>query len=351
MLAGRVAVLFAELVETELLENQFQLILVLLMLLTFYGAVGGIEGRARVYEILFWIVLIPLLLMMLSALPAVDMNYWQPIFSATKSGVLRGGYRIFFGCSILFLLPFLVEHVKKRESLCQAGKWALAITGGILILLYLVLLGTFGSVALATIPYPAVTLMSRVQITGGFLKRVDAIMFGIWFFTLFALLNSLMFFAGKLLADCMKPVAERVAKRLQEDAGKNTATTGNGLARGCLIAAALLVFVLAEWLHQSEAAKNMCEQFLWYVGTPFVVLVPFFLWCREAGRGRQAGERECQMQAGERERRGKGAEHQMKGKGHWLAGIFLLVCLTLSGCAPTEIEDREFPVLLAVDNE
>ena len=316
LLAGRVAAIFAELVVEELLEEQFGLILVLILVLTFYGTIGGIEGRARVYEILFWIVLLPLVVMMLSTIPTVDTDYWMPIFQATKVGVLRGGYRTFFGCSILFLLPFLAEYVKKRESLYHCGKWALFLTGGILCLLYLILLGMFGSMALATTEYPAVTMMSRVQITGGFLKRVDAIMFGIWFFTLYALLNSLVFFGGRLAMDMFKPISMRL----------------------CMFIETILVFFLANSFYHSEAAKNAYEEFFWYIGTPFVVLVPFALWIVRRRRSGSEGGKPMQKK-----------EHPAKRIS--LLGVLLVVCMSLVGCAATEIEDREFPVLLEIKEE
>ena len=50
------------------------------------------------------------------------------------------------------------------------------------------------------------TYIADVQVTGGFLKRTDAFMFSIWFFTLYAMLNSMVFYSGnlaeKVIRDC-----------------------------------------------------------------------------------------------------------------------------------------------------
>ncbi len=264
LLAGRVASVFAELVVKELLEEQFRLILFIILFLTYYGVTGGIEGRARVYEILFWIVLLPLFGMMLLALPAVDTDYWMPVFYSSPTEILTGGYQVFLCFSILFLIPFFAEYVKNREHLYLCGKKALFLTGMILCLLYLVLLGMFGSNALATLEYPAVTMMSRVQMTGGFFKRADAFMFGIWFFTLYALLNSLVFFGGRLWMDLLKPFGKKMTEK--------------GWARFCMLLEIAFVFYLADRFYQSVELKASYERFFAYVGTPFVVLVPFVLW-------------------------------------------------------------------------
>ena len=52
---------------------------------------------------------------------------------------------------------------------------------GILFLLYAVLLGNFGKYSLSEIEFPAVVLMSDVQIKGSFFKRADALMLSVWF--------------------------------------------------------------------------------------------------------------------------------------------------------------------------
>ena len=47
--------------------------------------------------------------------------------------------------------------------------------------------------------FPAVSLMSMVTLPGGFLHRQDALMVGVWFFTLFALICSSMYYSCQCL--------------------------------------------------------------------------------------------------------------------------------------------------------
>lgn len=256
LLAGRVTAVLGELVVNELLEKQFQLVILLVLLLVYYGVAGGIESRARVYEILFWILLIPLGIMLLFAIRTVDTDYWVPVWIEGIEGILSGSYQVFLCVSILCLVPFFAEYLSTKDTIYRCAKKALGWTGGILSVLYLVLLGMFGKDALATLSYPAVTMMSRIQMTGGFLKRADALMFGIWFFTLYALINSLVFFAGKLWN------VEKISNKSKK------------YANFWLIGEITAVYFFANAFYHSKELEMLYERFFKYIATPFIVLVP-----------------------------------------------------------------------------
>lgn len=64
-LGGYTAYIFGHLMITELLKEQsFYGIAAGIVLLGVYGIFQGIEGRARIYEILFWFLMAPLFLML-----------------------------------------------------------------------------------------------------------------------------------------------------------------------------------------------------------------------------------------------------------------------------------------------
>ena len=183
LLAGYVAYLFADIILRDLLRGEsFYLVLSVIMLLVLYGLAGGIEGRARVYEMLFWFLLIPLFLMLFAAADEVCTDYWAPLGMSSLKGVAGGAYGVFLNLSFAFFLLFSGTYVRRQETLFAAGKRAILFVGCLHAVLYLVLEGIFGVPALAGMDYPAVTLMSTVKISGGFLKRTDAFMFGVWFF-------------------------------------------------------------------------------------------------------------------------------------------------------------------------
>lgn len=313
LMASYTAYLFSTLMLNGLVENvSFYLVLLLILLLAFYGMAGGIEGRARVYEILFWFLMIPLFLMLFAACREVKPVYWSPVFIADGKEVLSGSYYVLFCYSMVSIVLFLKEYVADRKKCVGAAEKAVWFSGGVFAALYLILIGLFGVEALAQMKFPAVTMMSRVQVTGGFLKRTDAFMFSIWFFTLYAMLNSMVFYSGNLAAKVIR------------DCGGYLEGKKRMLPYLILL---LLVYGVTVLFYRNQQFLDCVTFLLWKIGTPFVVGVPVLLFL--------TGERK---------------KHNKKVRVLVLV-CFLFGCLFLQGCNVAELEDKAFPVLLNIRDQ
>lgn len=313
LMASYTAYLFSTLMLNGLVENiSFYLVLLLILLLAFYGMAGGIEGRARVYEMLFWFLMIPLFLMLFAACREVKPAYWSPVFVADGKEMLNGSYYVFFCYSMVSIVLFLKEYVSDDKKHISAAEKAVGFSGGVFAALYLILIGLFGVEALAQMKFPAVTMMSRVQVTGGFLKRTDAFMFSIWFFTLYAMLNSMVFYSGNLAAKVIR------------DCGGYLEGKKRMLPYLILL---LLVYGVAVLFYRNQQFLDRVTFLLWRIGTPFVVGVPVLL-CL-------TGERK---------------KHKKKVRVLVLV-CFLFGCLFLQGCNVAELEDKAFPVLLNIRDQ
>lgn len=313
LMASYTAYLFSTLMLNGLVENiSFYLVLLLILLLAFYGMAGGIEGRARVYEMLFWFLMIPLFLMLFAACREVKPAYWSPVFVADGKEMLNGSYYVFFCYSMVSIVLFLKEYVADHKKCVGAAEKAVWFSGGVFAALYLILIGLFGVEALAQMKFPAVTMMSRVQVTGGFLKRTDAFMFSIWFFTLYAMLNSMVFYSGNLAAKVIR------------DCGGYLEGKKRMLPYLILL---LLVYGVTVLFYRNQQFLDCVTFLLWKIGTPFVVGVPVLLFL--------TGERK---------------KHNKKVRVLVLV-CFLFGCLFLQGCNVAELEDKTFPVLLNIRDQ
>ena len=259
IVAGYTAFVFANLMNRSLLkEETFWLVLIVILAIAGYGIIGEMEGRARIYEVLFWFILIPLILMFVSALKEVDTDYWTPVFTGDTWNTVRAGYLVFIFFGTVFWMLLLTGYVKKEDQkfrLARSVKCALTFAAVVLAALYLILLGTFGSGALANMDYPAVTFMSTVQITGGFLKRADALMQGVWFFTLFALLNTNLFYGMTVLKEF---VGMKGKKRY-------------------MLMLLVATFAVAALFYLSKDCGRLFIGYWRYVGMPLLILVPGLL--------------------------------------------------------------------------
>ena len=330
LMASYTAYLFSTLMLNGLVENvSFYLVLLLILLLAFYGMAGGIEGRARVYEILFWFLMIPLFLMLFAACREVKPAYWSPVFVADGKEVLSGSYYVLFCYSMVSIVLFLKEYVADRKKCVGAAEKAVWFSGGVFAALYLILIGLFGVEALAQMKFPAVTMMSRVQITGGFLKRTDAFMFSIWFFTLYAMLNSMVFYSGNLAAKVIR------------DCGGYLEGKKRMLPYIILL---LLVYGVTVLFYRNQQFLDCVTFLLWKIGTPFVVGVPVLL-CL-TGRKPNRGMEERSSKENKDERK----NHKKKVRVVVLV-CFLFGCLFLQGCNVAELEDKAFPVLLNIRDQ
>lgn len=303
-LGGFSSYVFGHLIVVNLLKEQsFYWIAAGILALAVYGIFQGMEGRARVYEILFWFLVFPLCLMLFLAARDVEIPRLFPLYEPDAVGLAWGSYLSFTVFSLggfsLFLVPFAREK-KKIKGACVG---AVLFCGALMLALQVVLQGMFGGKAMAMLEYPVITLMSMIQIPGGFLQRQDALMVGIWFFTIFALISSSMFYGSENLN-------ELCARKK---------------GKWCIAVSAFLMFGIAVFCYRSAEFAGMLTDLFLKAATPLAVGVPVFA-------------RLCSF-------------FRRKTRRLMCCAAFLCSLLFLSGCSTMELENRNFPLAMGVDEE
>ena len=200
--AGFCGLVFAKLMGHSLVTKiPFWVVLLVILLLAAYAVTGGIESRARVYEVVFWFVLLPYIGMMLASVKNVEIAYLEGLFTTESLDIFKGVYLVFLFFTPLFFSLFLIGEKEKNygRNVVKTIFVSVCIAAGILLGSYLLLVANFGEESLASMQYPVVTLMSTIQFKGNFLKRMDALMLSVWFFTLYALLNLHMHYSTAMM--------------------------------------------------------------------------------------------------------------------------------------------------------
>lgn len=259
--AGFCAHIFANLMQYSLVrESSYFTILILIVVVAGYAVSGGIESRARVYEVLFYFVLVPYFFMMLTSMREFEFAYIEPVVAYDGRNLGQGIYLVFLLLSPLFFSLFLVEEKEKNygRNIIKTIASATLFSGVILLGSYVVLLGNFGVESLKRLRFPIVTLMSTIQFEGNFLRRMDALMLAIWFFTLFALLNLHLHYGVRMLLNLKK---RNVGKR------KNMS----------LVPIVTAVFIVAYAMHKIQGSGILFLKYYSYVAVPFMVIMPAFV--------------------------------------------------------------------------
>ena len=311
--AAFLAWIFVKLIRDSLIPDEsFTVVLLVIMAVCAYALSGGVECRARVYEVVFFFVLIPLAAMLLFALSDVRLDY---LMIKDRVGVDFGIADIFAGSYYVFaasISVFNILFVRERTAsqIRRSVSKAIITYAGILFLLYAVLLGSFGKYSLSEIEFPAVVLMSDVQIKGSFFKRADALMLSVWFFTLFSVLNMSLYYAVLRCENFAKNTAKVILtfnksrdfsnnKQLSCDRQKGHDEGNSSIRSRCIIFVIAVTVTLAYILESGDEIVKKYLGFLMCIAIPVIVV--------------------------------------------------LTIGLMLTGCSAVELEERCFPTLAAVD--
>lgn len=311
--AAFLAWIFVKLIRDSLIPDEsFTTVLLVIMAVCAYALSGGVECRARVYEVVFFFVLIPLAAMLLFAISDVRLDYLmikdRVAVEFGIADIFAGAYYVFAASISVFNILFL------RERSVSQIRWsvskAILTYAGILFLLYAVLLGSFGKYSLSEIEFPAVVLMSDVQIKGSFFKRADALMLSVWFFTLFSVLNMSLYYAvlrcenfaentAKVILTFNKNRGFSNNKQLSCDRQKSHDEGNSSTRSRCIIFVIAVTVTLAYILESGDEIVKKYLGFLMCIAIPVIVV--------------------------------------------------LTIGLMLTGCSAVELEERCFPTLAAVD--
>lgn len=257
MISGIYLYVFSELININLLpDEKYTIISGIIILTSAYAVSGSLENRARVYEILFLFVLILLLALTVFSVKNIKFEYLMPNLTSWVLNLdllkkcIKNTYLVFASYTTLFCLLFIPQQGKRgiyqhTGRLCKTICVSLLISSAVLLILYLDLIGNFGSGALSQMRFPIVTLI-------GTISRIDSFMLTVWFFTLFALLNMHQYYSGKLL--------------------KNI--TGNNGRRRYIAAVAFVTYAVSIVLKYGDDIMNRYLKVLLYVGVPMLVLIP-----------------------------------------------------------------------------
>lgn len=171
------------------------LIMGTLTVLMIYGLGSGVECRGRRYELLFWFVVLPLLVMTVLAAWNIEPDHWLPVAQISGSRLLQDSYQV-FGCTMAAAcMPIYADTIHAHEQLRPAVTRSYVCSVILQLVIFLVLTGIYGVPTVAVMDDPVLEMTAMVKLPGGFLERQDALLCGIWFVGMYAFVENALYVA------------------------------------------------------------------------------------------------------------------------------------------------------------
>ncbi|AIQ64514.1 Spore germination protein YndE [compost metagenome] len=197
MIAGFEIRVFAEVTLFFLLEGTpIWAIVIPFIWASVYLAAGGINAIARLFQIIFPISILILLLSLFLSVRIFDIQHLRPFLGEGLSPVIKGlksSILVFSGCEVVLVL---VGHLQHPE---HAVKTMLAGLGIPLFLYFLTTVIVIGSMTIGSLQrstWPTIDLLRSFEISGLFFERFEFPFLVIWMMQLFCNFTSFFYTAS-----------------------------------------------------------------------------------------------------------------------------------------------------------
>lgn len=202
---GFVARMFSAVMRAFMLPSTpTEFFVITLLLSSVYLIRHGIEPIARAGEILFPMLLIPIIILYLVLLPKSDFSQLLPVFTTPPKRMALGLIPMaqnFLGFEILLLVG---PYIRSPERI----NWILFVTLSTVIALSLfitlVVFATIGVDDTKVMMWPAMTVIRSISNPGMLFERLDALALALWIIATFTTINSLYFTASLAVSHLIK---------------------------------------------------------------------------------------------------------------------------------------------------
>ncbi len=245
--------------EIMLPKTPVWLIMVLFLFVCGYGCIGGGEDQMRTGEYLYYIIIIPFLLLFLLTAKELPVSTALPdIFQPEDfalAPLLRGAIGVLsFFLPFFFFLQRRQELAYKRTGLGASCR-ALLICFVLLALLYVFTVGIFGRSGVASQTWSLTYLMDKIIFPGGFLGKGAVLLSAFWILSVFLVLVEILHF-------------------LRE---KTIRITGCTHPRLLLVGLLAVIFGISLLMGSPEKAEKIYRSFMSHAGLWLLLFASLFV--------------------------------------------------------------------------
>ncbi len=319
--------LFTEVISQTLLERYGAIsIIAPMIIVSAYLGIKGCEVRARFSQALYFVVTVPIFLLLLLGLKDVDIANLMPIFTANINQTALGAYGYFLIFNVLELLLFIKHYVaddKKHRSIhtsilvyCMQGLGIIFVFSFIFMILTT---GLIGANAASAKIWSSVFIMQLIKVPWTLLNRQDSLILGLWMLTIFSILGAFLYYMCNMMKGMFGVRNKRYMMPL----------------------IAVIVIIASAVPMDLEVYYEYYARYITYIGLPQSIILPLLVILIDRIRG-AVGKKTHNAQSS------NGLKKRAKSLSMLVVGFIMIGMLSSCGDR-IEIEDREFVQALAVD--
>ncbi|SHH32769.1 GerAB/ArcD/ProY family transporter [Tepidibacter thalassicus] len=201
---GIVVRIFAEVVKMYMLKKTpTEVIIISMLFVCGYGAKRGIEGIARMSQVLLFLIVIPIMFIFLFSFETADFTNLMPIFNTDFSKIIISvGSTIFSfsGFELMLILGFFLRNPSKGFKI----QYTTLIFIGVLYIFFSVIsVAVFGQVETTHLMWPTLTIVKVIDIPGAFLENLDALVMGAWTLNIFITICMFLYISALITGDIL----------------------------------------------------------------------------------------------------------------------------------------------------
>lgn len=196
---------FGEVLKIYLLpRTPIEIIMLTMLFTSAYLVRYGIEPIARMSEILFPIIVIPLILLFLPTLTDVDLSNFLPVLRTPLLKLLKGIAQTaysFIGFEILYMI---YPHTENTKKLGKNVNMAMFLTIIFYIYITFFTIGIYGYKETKDQLWPLLTVIKSINFPGFFIENLEGFVMAIWTFTIFTSIYSFYYAAALTMGNLIK---------------------------------------------------------------------------------------------------------------------------------------------------
>lgn len=333
---------FVQMVKQFLLpESSRMMIAIPVVLVACYACLRTLAGRARLIELLFWWVLVPVILIWLLSLSGWN---WELLSTQSFAAVgVRPGqtvYRVYE--MLIFYLPFegllyfmpqtkavksQGNHQEKQIEQNQTQKAAYCglVTGLVLNLaIFCMAFLTIGEHGLRADYFSVCNMLKTVQAPGDVVARLDIAAMP------FLMIGLFILYSGSIFYGC----------KAWEKVGISQRFASHGWLLPVTVS--IMIFIILLFLNSFHEVVEWYIEYAVWIDLPLAVILPLI--CMAGMRVRKSDDNMNKDKA-DRKNKKRFVQHM------FMLGFVILSFNLLTGCSKVDIEDRDYVLMLGVDDK